>query len=89
MLICGECTPHRGKKKQKSTWCSAATIDTILRFVRLRSGKFPTQSKIMQDWKTYWTVTYPDLPLMRNHLRDKVKQIAHYILNQHIHYTSP
>lgn len=76
-------------KKQKSARYIAATVWTVLHFVGLNFGDQPTHSKTMQDWKTYWTVTYPDLPLMRNHLRDKVKQIAHYILNQHIHYTSP
>lgn len=74
----------RVKKQQTNTWCSAATVETVLNYVGLNSGTIPTQSKIMDDWKKYWNVTYPDLPLMRNYIRDKVDaKCSTYIVFQY------
>ena len=51
-------------KQERSDWCSAATIQTVLKYIGATS---PAQSTIMNYWKSIG-YTYPDLPLVRNYL---------------------
>ncbi len=51
-------------KQERSDWCSAATIQTVLKYIGADS---PAQSTIMNYWKSIG-YTYPDLPLVRNYL---------------------
>jgi hypothetical protein len=54
-------------KQETSTYCSAATVYTVGKFI---GANPPSQSSIMAFWQSYWNVTYPDLPLMRNYLNN-------------------
>lgn len=55
-------------KQERSDWCSAATIQTVLKFIGANS---PAQSTIMNYWKSIG-YTYPDLPLVRNYLNARL-----------------
>lgn len=52
-------------KQERSDWCSAGTVQTVLNYVGATS---PTQQTIMNAWQSNWNVTYPDLPLIRNYI---------------------
>lgn len=55
-------------KQERSDWCSAATIQTVLKYIGVTS---PSQSTIMNYWKSLG-YTYPDLPLVRNYLNARL-----------------
>ena len=55
-------------KQERSDWCSAATIQTVLKYIGAAS---PAQSTIMNYWKSIG-YTYPDLPLVRNYLNARL-----------------
>lgn len=67
-------------KQQTSTYCSAATVYTVAKYI---GATPPSQSAIMNFWKSQWGVTYPDLPLVRNymnlHLPGKPSTYVQYV----------
>lgn len=60
-------------KQERSDWCSAATIQTVLKYIGATS---PAQSTIMNYWKSIG-YTYPDLPLVRNYLNARLPSGYH------------
>lgn len=69
-------------KQATSTYCSAATVHTVGTYI---SATPKTQAQIMADWQTYWGVTYPDLPLVRNYMNNKLSgkpsTYVNYVVN--------
>jgi len=67
-------------KQSTSTYCSAGTVYTVGKYI---GANPPAQASIMAFWQSQWSVTYPDLPLIRNymnlHLPGKPSNYVSYV----------